>query len=366
MLTKPLNLVLVYVMVVFNMAILASPMIALLVPFFDRRRLVFDISGSIWANFEVAVYFLVFLVSFLMILYLFLDFLFGFAVRGALRGCTKYNKLKGYEFLEGIFGEVKEKFGEPFVGLYIKNSDEINAFAVASMRRKAIVLSAGLVNHYLQNSDDRDEFLCAIRSIMGHEMSHLINKDFLPTYLVIISQKATYLVSWLLHFVFSWVSRVTGMVPLGGRFAARFMDEIYLILNFFFGFFNRFVVSNIYEFLRRFMSRSIEYRCDRQSAHAFGGRNMACALAFLGGSGYFTLFSTHPATKRRIKKVKNIEAKRGLITVGFVDGVSNYLALAGLVLVCWFFGREVEDEILFLVDKLKWYYTNFLGYAKGF
>jgi Zn-dependent protease with chaperone function len=70
---------------------------------------------------------------------------------------------------------------------------------------------------------------------------------------------------------------------------------------------------NIYQFLKNFFGRAVEYRCDRQSAKAFGGLNIAHALSLLGESGYFTLFSTHPATQKRIKKVQSVEEKNAII-----------------------------------------------------
>ncbi len=346
MFAKPFNLILVYILTIFNLAILSCPLIALLIPFVDRRSFTLQISDSIFAKFQLAVYLIIFLVSFFMLFYLFLDMIFGFSMRMSLKNCTRFEKLKDYDFLSNIFEEVKEKFGEKNVKLYIKNSDEVNAFAVATFGRKAIILTTQMINHYLEKSQSPKEFLFAIRSIMGHEMSHLINRDFLPTYLIIANQKATNFVSWLLNFFFSYVVRFSRFIPYGGRFMSSFMFEVYVILNFFFSFFNRVVVFNIYEFLRKFSSRSVEYRCDKQSAQAFGGRNMALALSFLGKSGYFTLFSTHPATQVRVNKVKEIELEDFIVRPTFVDGLSNYFSLMFLVLICLVFAKKAGIDLL--------------------
>ncbi len=346
MFAKPFNLILVYIVTVFNLVILACPLIVLLIPFVDKKSLNLQISGDILSKFQLAALFLVFLVSFFMLCYLFLDMLFGFAMRASLKGCKRFEKIKDYDFLSVVFEDVKEKFGQKNVKLYIKNSPEINAFAVASFGGRAIVLTSGIINHYLSASNNSKEFLYAIRSIMGHEMSHLINRDFLPTYLIIANQKATNFVSWFLSFVFNFAVRFSAMIPYGGRFSAALMVQIYNILDFFFSFFNRYVVFNIYEFLRKFVSRSLEYRCDRQSAKAFGGKNMAFALQFLGESGYFTLFSTHPATKRRIDKVKNIEIEDYIIKPSFIEGVSNYFAIMFLIVICLFFAKKAGIDLL--------------------
>ena len=48
-------------------------------------------------------------------------------------------------------------------------------------------------------------FLSAIRSVMAHEMSHLVNKDFLPTYIILINQKFTNFVSYIIQFILKLV-----------------------------------------------------------------------------------------------------------------------------------------------------------------
>ena len=63
----------------------------------------------------------------------------------------------------------------------------------------------------------------------------------------------------------------------------------------------------IYNFIQLQISKSIEYRADNQGAKLIGGENMAYALSLLGSSGYFTIFSTHPSTKSRVKKVEDVK-----------------------------------------------------------
>ncbi|HLD76700.1 MAG TPA: M48 family metalloprotease [Rickettsiales bacterium] len=346
MFAKPFNLILVYIVTIFNIAILASPLLALLIPLLTRHGKTFEISNDLAQKFKLAIYLVIFLVSFFMLFYLLLDMLFGFAMRASMKNCTVYEKMRDYEFLTKIFEQVKEKFDEKSVKLYIKDSDEINAFAVASFGGRAIVLTSGLIDHYLKYSEDSKEFLYALRSIMGHEMSHLINKDFLPTYLIIANQKATNFTANLLNIIFNFASRITAMLPYGGNLTSRLMIRTYILLNFFFSFFNRFIVYNVYEFLRKFVSRSLEYRCDRQSAKAFGGQNMALALSFLGESGYFTLFSTHPGTKRRINKVKDIEIDDRIVRPNFIESITNYFAVMFLIIICLFFAKQAGIDLL--------------------
>lgn len=346
MFSKPFSLVLVYIVTIFNVVVLASPVLAMAAPFIQFKDHVFSLNYSTYENIKFAFLFLAFLVSFLMLVYLVFDFLFGFSVRAALKGCTRYEKIKDYDFLTDLFDQVKNKFGEKGVKLYIKNSDEVNAFAVSSLGSRSIVLTRGLINHYLVECPDPKMFLYALRSVIGHEMSHLVNKDFLPTFLIITNQKITNFVSGIVYIVFSFAIRAANMVPFGGNMSARMMSNTYMALNFVITAFNRFIVYNIYEMLRRFVSRSIEFRCDRQSAKAFGGQNMALALSMLGESGYFTLFSTHPKTKSRMKKVEGIKISDSVVKPGFFDSLANYFSLMFLVIICLYFAKQAHVDLM--------------------
>lgn len=332
-------------MTVINIMVLVSPLMIALLPLFNLGSHSLQVDAGILAKMKWGVFFLFFIVSFLMLFYLFIDFLFGFSVRSSLKKCKRFEKIKDYDFLSDIFEQIKTKFGDKNVHLYIKDSDEINAFAVSSFNKRAIVLTHGLIKHYLVECSDPKKFLSAIRSIMGHEMSHLINKDFLPAFLIITNQKVTNLVSSILTKFFRLLSRIIFFIP-GGRSCAVLMTNLYSFTRFVLMSFNRFVVYNVYEFLRRFIGRSLEFRCDRQSAQAFGGHNMALALSMLGKSGYFTLFSTHPGTLKRIEKVKDVRAKESVIGPRFADSIANYISIIFLMVISLFFAKESGVDLM--------------------
>ncbi len=346
MFAKPFSLILVYVVACFNLLFILSPFLAFLLPFIDYQKGEFIISGSIFSKLIDIFGIVIFLISFLMLFYLFLDFIFGFSVRSSLKKCKKYEKYKEYDFLTPIMSQVKEKFGENSVHLYIKNSNEINAYAVASLGSRAIVITRGLIDHYLVLCPEPKMFLSAVRSVISHEMSHLINKDFLPSFIVITNQKVTNFISKLLRLIFIGLANLVSVFPYGGRSSAYLMSTGYNIFNSLFTFFNSVIVYNVYEFLRKFTSRSIEYRCDMQASKAFGGKNMALALSMLGENGYFTIFSTHPKTTSRIKKVENIKSSEGVIKPGFIDSLINYFSILFLMMLTLIFAKMANIDIL--------------------
>ena len=329
---KPLNLIVVYILTIINFVILLLPFTAVAFAIMQINQEYF-LTQIAKLDFKFLLSLLIFIISFIMIIYLFLDFIFGFSVRSSLKGCKKYDSIKDFKFLKLIFEQVQESFGRKDVKLYISNSNEINAFAIGSMGRKIMVLTQGIIQHSLNNSKDKREFLLILRSIMGHEMSHLVNKDYLPALLIIINQKATNLISNILKWMITIPLTILGYVRVRSRILFDIVMFIYSTVNKIVTFFNNKIIFNSYEFIRKFISRSIEYRCDRQSAQAFGGHNMGIALSLFGDNGYFTLFSTHPNTTSRINKVKNLARKPGVIRPLISSSISNYIAFMLLIII---------------------------------
>ena len=339
MFAKLINILLVYLMVVINITLLLLPPLFFFLAFFIVSHPEIIHNHDFIYKVRLLVIFAVFMSSLLMLIYLLLDFIFGFSVRFSLKNCQRYEKFSSYDFLTDIFEQVKSKFMQPRVRLYIKNSQEINAFAVASFGSKAIVLTHGMIKHYLNNCDNHKDFIYAIRSIIAHEMSHLVNKDFLPTLLIIANRKATNVVVSLCYLAINLFGKLFYLLLREG-FVIKMINFLHNIFGFFLGFFNRVVVFNIYRFIGLSLSRSIEYRCDFQATQAFGGKRMAFALSLLGKSGYFTLFSTHPSTKSRIDKVANVVAKEGVVLPRIVDELANYIAMIFLFIVVFCLASE--------------------------
>ncbi|MFT6076973.1 MAG: Zn-dependent protease with chaperone function, partial [Rickettsiales bacterium] len=257
MLSKPLSLFLVYLLIICNFALLLLPFLLAVFPFLKINGHEISLFHYISFSPKIALFFLIFAISFLMIVYVIIDFIFGFSVRYSLKGCKDYRKK--YAFLKKIFEEVKFRFDQPNLRLYIKNDDEVNAFAVAGMRRKAVVLTSGLINHYAEHIENNQECLIAIRSILGHEASHLINKDYLPGMLMIINQKATNITSFILTFVFRLITRIFRYFRMEFFFISILMEFICNVTTKIVNLFNRLLLINIYQFLKNFFSRAVEY-----------------------------------------------------------------------------------------------------------
>ncbi len=366
MLAKPLILILVYLLSIINLLILFLPIAVLLTPLLllneeSFRQVLIDITVLSFVLF-----------SFLIILYLFFDLIFGISIFGLTKNCKRANKyLKKYDFVAEIinnFKELQKKFKQRNIKLLISKSDQVNAYAVGSMRRRVVVITLGLIKQIRKYATNEEEFQDSIKAIMAHELSHLLNKDFLPTLLVILTGKITKLVEGLIITVFNVVARLFHIIPILGGLVSSLLIILYKIITSITSFFYRFIILNVFAFLKLHVSRATEYRCDYQAALASGGEQVAKALSFLGDNGFVTIFATHPRTKNRMKKVANVQKKSGYIRISLINKISNFLAIMSLILIFWFsfdyvkklnyFQRTISNPYYVKIEKYFYQITN--------
>jgi hypothetical protein len=346
MFAKPINLVSLYIICCLNLIFISTPFLAIIYPLISLTK-ASNLLSSYFSSKILGLFLItVFLVFALMLFYLFLDFLFGFSVNFSLKKCQRYEKNKEFDFLTPVLNQIKEKFNEPSLSLYIKNTSEINAYAVASLGSKSIIITKGLIDHYLVLCPEPKMFLSTIRSLLAHEMSHLINKDFLPAFVIIANQRATNLVNKIIKNVFNYLKIFLNFIFKNNKKPSIFLGSCYNKLNKFLNFFNSFCVYNFYEFIRKFSFKNVEFRSDIQSSKAFGGANMVKALSLIDEDGYFTIFSTHSQSKIRIEKIKNIKISDELIKANFSDKILNYFSLFLIIITTLYFAKIAKIDLI--------------------
>jgi Zn-dependent protease with chaperone function len=275
---------------------------------------------------ESLIFLSIFGTSVLMLLFLLFDFCFSSSVRYYTKKSTRYDKKEKYKIFEVPFSDVKNRFNRQDVELYINKSNEINAFAVGSLRKNIIVLTTGLINHYYDKLKDKDTFLLSIEGIIGHEMSHIVNRDYFTALLMLVNERALAFISKLVLLFFNIFIRIISIIPTVGYYIGYGISSVYKIFDSVISFFFKHVMMKIYKFIQLQISKSIEYRADEQGAKVVGGQNMADALSLLGESGFFTIFSSHPSTKNRINNVKSIEISENMVKPVFGSGITFLLS----------------------------------------
>lgn len=280
------------------------------------------------------------------IVYIAVDSVLGITLRRLRKGCKLFNKatyIDGHEDILKSFEWLKDKFGVSKVKLYLDpDTKTINAYAVGSFTGSAVIITLGLINHIQNNTSSRDEFVDSVCAILGHEMAHLTNKDFFPGLLISASEAVNFKISRMIRWAFLIISKLCLLIPFFGRPISMLIIASYNMVNSILMAFFRFIFMPIYRFLQKMFSRAIEYRCDRESAYAYGGQKMAKALGMLGKGGYFSLFSTHPATKSRIQAVQGILPKSGTIRPGIINSLSTLISIVAILFV-FSFSTKMAD-----------------------
>jgi Zn-dependent protease with chaperone function len=350
MLAKPFTFLLVFLLTIINFIILLVPVSLLFFPIFLFFKSIF-----IQIGFKVFFY-VVSRISGAIILYIILDTIFGFTMRQMRKGCMPIEKasfLQGSEDIIEAFEWLKDKFKVRRVKLYLDPGlHVVNAYAIGSFSGSTVTITLGLINQIRGNSNGYEQFIDSVRAILGHEMSHLANKDFIPGLLAAASQSANDRISGIIRFVFMAVAKIFGIIPWIGWIISQMIIIFYNITNFILNAFYRFVFMPIYKFMMNFFGRAIEYRCDRESAYAYGGQKMATALGMLGGRGYFSLFSTHPTTKSRVRAVHDIIPEIGTIRPEFFNILANFLSIS-LIISIFAFSTYLTN-----IPNLSHHYNN--------
>lgn len=356
MLAKPLIFFLVFVLTIVNFAFIMTPITVLAFPLFIFFKSLFIKAG--WNAF----YFVVTTLSGIMIIYMLLDLIFGFTVRRINKGCqpiAKATSIIGQKEIIEAFEWLKKKFGVKNVNLYIDpRFNVINAYAVGSFRRKSITLTMGLIQEMQTKSHNMTEYIDAIKGVLGHEMSHLVNNDFLPGMVIHSNSVANREIARVFRYIFIIFSRLLCIVPIIGGTLASLEIQVYNMLIAILNIFYKYIFTPIYNFLKKTFGRSIEYRCDRQSAMAFGGNRMKTALSMLGKGSYFSLFSTHPSTSSRIKKVENITPEAGNINATITDKIANLICIGMVLFVCYYSSSKVDMNEMKTVYMSEVYYPT--------
>lgn len=324
MLTKIFNFIIVYILSIVNFFVILMPITCLI------------ILGYAFGNNDVNkyIYYIMYLfvsfISFLMIVFLLFDLLFNRTVGFFLKTCQKIDE--EHELFD-IFDQVKRIFNINNVELVIQNSNEINAYAVGGFRKNVIVLTKGLIDHYKEKTSTDKEYLISMQTIISHEMSHIINKDFLPGLLIMVNERASKFVSKIVLLVFKIFINLMKIIPFIGFKLSDALTMFYNALNSVLTFVYSKIFLKLYYFVKLQISRNIEYRADKQAAYVVGGQNASYALSLLGRSGFFSLFSTHPRTASRVKAVRRVKPKSRIKSVPFVDA-TVYLSLIFIIGGC--------------------------------
>ncbi|MGE3591827.1 MAG: hypothetical protein AB7G52_04920, partial [Arcobacter sp.] len=87
------------------------------------------------------------------LIYLCLDFYYGFTIKTIIKGCLEIKTIPELDFLQKNFDETIKNFDLKNVTFLLQESKEINAFAVLSLRKKYVIITTEMVEHILKSFD---------------------------------------------------------------------------------------------------------------------------------------------------------------------------------------------------------------------
>ena len=263
----------------------------------------------------------------LTIIYLFLDIFFGFTIKDFIKDKIDISHSKEFEVFYALFEEVIERFNIKNVQFLLDENDEINAYAIATFRKKYVIVTTGMLSHITNSFDNYEERKKCFKGLIGHELSHLINWDFLPKLILLSGQKVSQLINTLFEFTLNLLLSISNNIPIVSGFISLSLSLIYTLLKFCLNFFHNFIITPLYLLIERFLGRLIEYRSDYQSAEAIGWESIYLSLytlLSLNGNTYHSKFSTHPNTVSRILNIYKIPDNNNKITA---SSFSKYFGL---------------------------------------
>lgn len=334
---RPLHLFLTYSIIMMHFCVIIFPFCWLCYIFLSYASKLnnTEIISAMW-NFAIIS---LFFVSSFICIYIFFDFIFGFTAKNMTKGMKKISDYDEYSDINEIFNMLKDKYNRNDVILYIDNSEELNSYAIGSFKRSFVILTKGFIKFLNEIKGDGEEYLNCIGGILGHEMSHIVNMDFLPGIFLYTSEYAMKILSDFLYYSVLCLTFWLEFIPFIGRLVKFFLKNFYKFLNWIFDvIFYRKIILPIDFLIRMSLSRWVEYRSDRDSARAFGNEGISGVLGILEGSNsiWKSIFSTHPRIKNRIKKVQNIEMIEGKVMPNIISDFSNAWCIL-MIFFCTFF-----------------------------
>lgn len=363
MLTKLLSFFIVYILTLVNFAFVLLPFSVLLI--FNNK--------VINRNFTLIFYLFVFIASFLMLVLLIFNYLFDSTVKKYKKTCVNCLKEKEkFRKLLAVFDDEKDMFGAKNTCLLIQNTKTINAYAVGGLRENCIIITTGIMELCKKHSENEIEYYRLLSGIIGHELSHIINKDFFPSLLIIINEKVSRVMSFIIYIILNILSKLVSFIPYIGVTMATLFIKLYMLIKYFMNFFYKNVFIPFYRFIQLQINKNIEYRADEQGARYCGGDAMSKTLSLLGKNGFFTIFSAHPKTIYRMRRVKHIEQCNDYIKPVCFTKMSILFSFLILVYFTIFSYKLINfgdfyllyDFLNSFVRKIKMFCENFnIGFA---
>lgn len=245
-------------------------------------------------------------------------------------------------WLHQVFEQVKKQFpGEASARIFYNPTHDINAIAFRDLRHKGVMIYGGLVNAILDKNTSAFSAL-AIKGILAHEMSHLANWDFLSGQYCRALNRQYLLHARIRNKIFEVLWAFLPVILIVGHLIRWAMAIVHNLTTALIQ-----LLSSIYTRLDAAVSRSIEFRCDRQAAKAVGWQAIFLGLSSLPIGSRSNVFDSHPDGVSRLLYVHrrgSASAKLQRVYGSFLARLTALLLFPLLFFMAWWLG-EMADAL---------------------
>lgn len=243
-------------------------------------------------------------------------------------------------WLYQAFEEVKKQFpSEKKAQVFFTATSDINALAFRDLRHKGVIIYGGLVQAIV-NKNTGSEVVAAIKGILAHELSHLTNWDFFSGQYTQALHKQYLLHMKIRNNVYLTLWEFLPVILIIGLFARWAMAILYNFSNVFIR-----ALTAIYIWLDAAISRSIEFRCDRQAAKAAGWQSIFLGLNSLPIQSRSNLFDSHPDIVSRLLYVHRRGGRQSSqqhISGSILARITALMLFPILFLLAWWLGEVAQ------------------------
>lgn len=350
---NPFSVIVATIFTFANFLVILLPFYLLIIAFVFSDKQALQLSNNAF------IYIMIFMFIFT-IIYLFVDMLFGFTLKSFTKDCVNVNSSEDFIVYKEIFDETLKKFDIKNVDLLLSNSEEINAYAIFSFRKKCVIVTAAMLEHIYKTFEDEKSQKDAIQGLIAHELSHLLNWDSLPNIILLSGQNVAYYLSRALNFVVDIVTIVLSFIPITAIFAVIFKLLFTFLDRLLLAFYN-YILYPAYLIVERFLGRLVEYRSDYQSAQALSWQpiyNCLLSLMHLNGNTYHSSFSTHPNTISRILNIYKTEKSLEIIEASFFTKYFSILLVSLFSIWIFYISYKYFNQIEEITQALTIFMQN--------
>lgn len=364
-LVNPLSVIIATLFTFINFLVILLPFYLSIIFFMLAAK---DNQAVVSSN-NIFIYSLLFMFM-LTIIYLYLDLFFGFTVKSIIKDCVDINSLDAEDVAihKELFEEVLKEFDMDNVNFLFQVNDEVNAYAISTLRKKYIIVTTGMIEHIENSFSDLEEQKLAIKGLIAHELSHLLNLDSLPNLILLSGQNIANYISKGLNAIVTFVTLILAYIPVTAilsliitiifNLLTKALDMVYI-----------YILHPSYLIVERFLGRLNEYRSDYQSAEALSWEPIYFCLSSiirLSGNTYNSNFSTHPSTISRILLIYKVEKTELNIKASFFSKYFSLLLLGVFSIGLFYFSfnniETINNFSKSLISSLSLSYENTINF----